>query len=53
MWNKDEFKKLFEEYLATLDATEEDDHFGHERGIAKSVFEDFIEWLENRATGRA
>lgn len=36
---------MLEEYLATLDAENEDEHFKSERVNAKEVFEDFSKWL--------
>ena len=45
---KEKLQKLFEEYLATLDDTDKDEYYNHERGIANDVFEDFMAWLETR-----
>lgn len=45
---KEKLQKLLEEYLATLDDTDFDEYYSHERGMADVVFEDFMAWLEKR-----
>ncbi len=45
---KEKLQKLFEEYLATLDDTDKDEYYNTDKGIANSVFEDFMTWLEKR-----
>ena len=45
---KEKLQKLFEEYLATLDDTEEYEGYCTDRVEAASVFDNFMAWLEKR-----
>lgn len=45
---KEKLQKLFEEYLATLDDTEEHEGYCTDRVEAASVFDNFMAWLEKR-----